>query len=176
MGKKARKSPAGESPLGQTIKDSASQIWLAGLGAFAKAQAEGGKVFEALVEEGGLLQRQGRQVSGEKVLEVSEKVSKVASDLSKQANQTWDKLEKVFEDRVARALKSLGVPTSKDLEALSARLDALTPKARSAAPGAPRAKPTTGGSAPKKSGVSKKSPPRKPAAKKSPTRRSGPAK
>ena len=43
-------------PLTNTIRESAQQIWLAGLGAFAKAQAEGGKVFEALVREGQTMQ------------------------------------------------------------------------------------------------------------------------
>jgi hypothetical protein len=42
----------GENQLAQTVKDSAHQIWLAGLGAFAKAQEEGTKVFDALVKEG----------------------------------------------------------------------------------------------------------------------------
>ena len=38
--------------LSSAVKDSAQQIWLAGLGAFAKAQEEGSKVFDALVKEG----------------------------------------------------------------------------------------------------------------------------
>jgi cell division septum initiation protein DivIVA len=41
------------------------------------------------------------------------------------AGGTWDKLEKVFEDRVARALSRLGVHTQTDVERLSARVDAL---------------------------------------------------
>ena len=43
-----KKKPGAQ--LSSTVKDSAQQIWLAGLGAFAKAQEEGNKVFEALVE------------------------------------------------------------------------------------------------------------------------------
>ena len=38
----------------------------------------------------------------------------------------WDKLEKVFEDRVARALHSLNVPTKKDIDTLSKRVAELT--------------------------------------------------
>ena len=41
---------SGAVPLSDAVKESAQQIWLAGLGAFSKAQAEGGKVFEALVD------------------------------------------------------------------------------------------------------------------------------
>ena len=41
----------GDNPdLAGTVKESAQQIWLAGLGAFSKAQSEGGKVFQALVK------------------------------------------------------------------------------------------------------------------------------
>ena len=38
----------------------------------------------------------------------------------------WDKLSSIFEDRVARALQALGVPSAQDLDALVARVDALT--------------------------------------------------
>ena len=43
-------SPAGllDSQLAGAVKASAQQIWLAGMGAFAKAQEEGGKVFEEI--------------------------------------------------------------------------------------------------------------------------------
>ncbi|MGA2549868.1 MAG: phasin family protein [Burkholderiaceae bacterium] len=132
MAKKHRTNSgdAKDGPLASTIRESASQIWLAGLGAFSKAQAEGGKVFEALVKEGGALQRHTRKMTEDKVSEVSEKVSRAAGDLSRQANGTWDKLEQAFEDRVARTLKTLGVPTSKELQALSERLDALSGSGR----------------------------------------------
>ena len=39
---------------------------------------------------------------------------------------TWDKLEQVFEDRVARALSKLGVHTQSDVERLTARVDRLS--------------------------------------------------
>ena len=54
MADKKKRPPAGlfDSALAGTVKESAQQIWLAGLGAFAKAQEEGSKVFEALVKEG----------------------------------------------------------------------------------------------------------------------------
>lgn len=104
-----------ESQLSTTIKESAQQIWLAGLGAFAKAQEEGGKVFEALVKEGEALQAKTRKVAEDKVVEMTSK-----------ATGTWDKLEQVFEDRVARALHSLGVPTQQDVQTLSRRVAELT--------------------------------------------------
>ena len=41
------------------------------------------------------------------------------------AGGTWDKLEQVFEDRVARALSKLGVYTQNDVQRLAARVDEL---------------------------------------------------
>ena len=117
MGKKL-KALAGnltENQLALTVKDSAQQIWLAGLGAFAKAQQEGGKVFDALVKEGESIQARTRQATDEKVAAVAGK-----------AAIAWDRLELVFENRVARALSSLGVPSKKDIDQLAKRVAELT--------------------------------------------------
>jgi poly(hydroxyalkanoate) granule-associated protein len=119
-------SRAADMKLADAVRDSAQQIWLAGLGAFAKAQDEGTKVFETLVKEGSGLQRRTKQITEGAIGDVTGKVGKVAGDISKQATEGWDKLEQVFEDRVSRALNRLGVPNSKELAALEARIDALT--------------------------------------------------
>ncbi len=128
MGKKLKAMAEGKSDnqLASAIKESASQIWLAGLGAFAKAQEEGGKVFDALVKEGTGIQMRSKSFTEEKIGEVTGKVAKAAGDVAKQATQSWDKLENVFEDRVGRALSRMGVPTNKDMQALSARVEELT--------------------------------------------------
>lgn len=117
MGKKlkALAGDATESQLASTVKDSAQQIWLAGLGAFAKAQEEGGKVFDALVKEGENIQSKTRKMTDEKIAQVAGK-----------ATGTWDRLEQVFEDRVARALGSLGVPSKQDIDKLSRRVVELS--------------------------------------------------
>jgi len=112
---KAIAGGAGDKQFAQTVKDSAQQIWLAGLGAFVKAQAEGMKAFNTLVKEGETLQSRTSKVASSKVAEAAAK-----------ASGTWDKLEQVFEDRVARSLSSLGVPTKKDIETLSKRVAELT--------------------------------------------------
>jgi poly(hydroxyalkanoate) granule-associated protein len=97
------------------IRDSANQIWLAGLGAFAKAQEGGTKLFETLVEEGEKVQKRATKAAGDTIAEVKE-----------QATGTWGKLERVFEDRVSQALHGLNVPTKKDVDALSRRVSELT--------------------------------------------------
>jgi len=115
-----------ESHLRAAVKDSAQEIWLAVLGAFAKAQEEGQKVFKALVREGTSIQTRTMKVTEDKVHDVTAKVTKVAAGLQKQANGTWDKLEQVFVERVQRALHSLDVPTKHDIDGLSNRVHELT--------------------------------------------------
>jgi len=148
--------------LSSTVKDSAQQIWLAGLGAFSKAQEEGGKVFEALVKEGLTIQRKTQAVAEEKITEATSRVTTMASDIGSKAQGQWDKLENIFEDRVAKALAKLGVPSARDLEALSARVDALA-KGSKAAPAKAAAKPAA--KAPAKKAAAKKAAPAKAAAK-----------
>jgi poly(hydroxyalkanoate) granule-associated protein len=118
-------SSASGSPLSGAIKDSAQQIWLAGLGAFSKAQEEGGKAFESLVKEGMTIQRKTQAVAEERISEATSRVSSMATDISSKAAGQWDKLENIFEERVAKALNKLGVPSARDVEALIERIDAL---------------------------------------------------
>ena len=141
---------AEDKQLASAVRTSAHQIWQAGLGAFAKAQEEGGRVFSKLVEEGTNLQRRTRSMAEDKVSGVTDTVTKVADGVSKQASGSWDKLEQVFEDRVARALSTIGVPTQKDIQELTRRVEQLSravaaatgkkiPAAKPAAKAAPKA-------------------------------------
>jgi len=109
-----------ESQLAVKIRESANQIWLAGLGAFSKAQKEGVKMFEALVAEGEKVQ----VTVDERLADIG--LSKAMGALRERATDTTDKLEKVFEDRVGRALHVLNVPTHKDIDVLSKRVHELT--------------------------------------------------
>ncbi|MDK2126778.1 phasin family protein [Parachitinimonas caeni] len=115
MAKTLKKAATEEKQFAHVVLESANQIWLAGLGAFAKAQGEGAKIFENLVEAGKEVEDKSRKSAEDKVMAVSGK-----------ATETWDKLETVFQDRVARALNSLGVPSNKDLADLNSRIDELT--------------------------------------------------
>jgi poly(hydroxyalkanoate) granule-associated protein len=113
------------SHLAASVKESAQQIWLAGMGAFSKAQEEGSKVFEALVKEGQSLQKKTQGMAEEKLGEVTGKMSAMAETVTAKAGQNWDKLESIFEQRTAKAMSKLGVPTAKDVQALTDRVDAL---------------------------------------------------
>jgi poly(hydroxyalkanoate) granule-associated protein len=135
--------------LANSVKDSAQQIWLAGLGAFSKAQAEGGKVFETLVKDGVGLQRKTQAAAEEKISEATSKMTSMASgitakatgvatDITAKATGQWDKLENIFEERVAKAMSKMGMPTAKEVQALAKRVDELSAKLNKTA-----AKPAT---------------------------------
>ena len=128
------------TPLAGAVKESAQQIWLAGLGAFSKAQEEGSKVFDTLVKEGLSIQRKTQAVAEEKISEATSKMANMATDIQSKAGSRWDKLENIFEDRVAKALNKLGVPSAKDVDALIARIDELSKSVQKMNAKAPAAK------------------------------------
>lgn len=126
---KAESSSGGkpkEQDLQQSVLESSRQIWLAGLGAFSKAQAEGMKVFDTLVRQGEALETKTRHAASETAAAASGAAKAKAREMKAMAGGTWDKLEQVFEDRVARALSKLGVYTQSDVERLAERVDALS--------------------------------------------------
>ncbi len=110
----------------QGILESSRQIWLAGLGAFSRAQAEGMKMFETLVDQGRNLESRTRRAATETAAAAAGAAAQKAKEVHAMAGGTWDKLEQVFEDRVARALSKLGVYSQKDVERLAERVDALS--------------------------------------------------
>lgn len=126
----------------KSITESAQQIWLAGMGAFNRAQAEGGKLFEGLVRDGLSLEQTARSFAGARANVVRDAVEDRVDQARERATDTWDKLEKVFEERVQRALVKLGVPGRDDLNALTERVERLTAELRKAnnAPAKPAAK------------------------------------
>lgn len=149
--KKVSKKTARKS-TGNNVQDNAHEIWLAGLGAFALAQEEGtnlvrrggklinettgqvisesSKLFERLVSEGKKLEGKGRKIAEDAVGGVRSDVEGRVGKAREQARTNWDKLEKVFEERVARALSRLGVPTSDEIQELSNRVQELNTRVR----------------------------------------------
>lgn len=104
--------------LVDAVAASAQQIWQAGLGAFAKAQQDGGELFDMLVRDGAQLHKLTQELGKDKVPGMTGKVGRLASG-------SWEKIEKIFEDRVAGALRSLGVPSREEIDALRREIDAL---------------------------------------------------
>ena len=145
-----------DSTLAQAVRASAQQIWLAGMGAFSKAQQGRHKVFESLIKEGSSLQRKTQSAAEDKIGEVTERMSAMAGDVSARAGQHWDKLESIFEQRTAKAMSRLGVPTAKDVDALIRRVDELAAAVQRLSQSAPAA-------AAKRAATSAAAPPARPA-------------
>jgi len=126
------------SQLSEKIKESARQIWLAGLGAYTKAEEDTGKIFEKLVKEGeeiesmtrGVVEKQFKAVEDtvEGVKDKVEGVKEKVEGVKEKATDTFGKLESVFDQRVSKTLIKLGIPTNKRIKELEARIEKLEAK------------------------------------------------
>ena len=129
--------------LSDQVKESAQQIWLAGLGAFAKNQDEGKKVFNKLVEDGLNLQKKTSETLHAKVSEATDKLNAMATNLGQTTpTQHWAPLEDLFHNRVAKALEKLEVPSAAELEALEIRVAQLEKLLKASGAHSPAAKKT----------------------------------
>ena len=149
----------------RSLAGSAQQVWSAGVGAFARAQTEGTRMFEALVKEGMSLERNTRKLAAGKVDAMRDAVEEHVGNARERAVDTWDKLEKVFEDRVQRSLTRLGVPGREEIAALIDRVDQLNRELRKLS-GVPVAKKSA-----TKTAAAKKSAAKKASANKTPARK-----
>ena len=114
------------------VKAYARKIWLAGLGAYAKAGQEGVEYFKDLVKAGEGVEKQGKKLVSEQAdaanSQIETQLNSVKSSVSEVKGKVevqFDKIEKAFDNRVASALNRLGIPSKQDVEALSAKLDEL---------------------------------------------------
>ncbi|HEY9380932.1 MAG TPA: phasin family protein [Burkholderiales bacterium] len=122
MAKKQTAHRAGDNvsdaELAHTLRVAAQHIWLAGLGALARTQEESAKVFGALKSEGRHTSRSARQ-------RLSEDVSRVTTQAVRGASGAIERLDQLFDARIGRTLRQLGVPTARDMQAIVDRLDEL---------------------------------------------------
>jgi len=117
--------------LSEKIKESARQIWLAGLGAYTKAEEDTGKIFDKLVKEGEEIETMTRGVVEKQFKAVEDTVEGVkdkVEGVKEKATDTFGKLESVFDQRVSKALIKLGIPTNKRIQELEARIEKLEAK------------------------------------------------
>ncbi|HPA02450.1 MAG TPA: phasin family protein [Chiayiivirga sp.] len=119
-----------ETDISRGIMDSAQQIWSTGVKALGRAQQESTRLFEALVKEGVNVEKKTRSLTSGKVNAVRDSVENRVEQVKDRAADTWDRLEKVFEERVQRALVRLGVPGREELQALIHRVDQLNSRLR----------------------------------------------
>ena len=113
--------PENDPQLAAKIKDSARQIWLAGLGAYTKAEEDTGRFFDRLVQEGEQLESKTRGVVEKQIKSVEDRVGGVRD----KATGTWDRLETMFDERVSGALRRLGIHRREEIESLERRIEVL---------------------------------------------------
>jgi len=105
-----------QTPAG--LKGTATEIVLAGLGAFNLAGEEGSRIFKSLVARG----REQKDQNKEWLDGLAER----AQGLKGEAKSALGRVATPIEDGLATALQSLGVPTRKEILALTHRVEALT--------------------------------------------------
>lgn len=120
--------PENKTKLLSEVKHYGRQIWLAGLGIYFKAGQEGLGYLKELVKTGEGAEKQGKALVAEQVEAASEELDSVKNNLSTVKGKVElqiDKIEKAFDNRVARGLNRIGIPSRQDVDALSAKLDLL---------------------------------------------------
>lgn len=108
------------------VKQYTRKAWLAGLGAYARAGQEGYDYFKELVKTGETVEKDGKKLVNKKIDAVNERVDDLKSDAVQAVEGRLEQIENAFDQRVARALNRLGMPSRHDLDALSVRLEQLS--------------------------------------------------
>jgi poly(hydroxyalkanoate) granule-associated protein len=104
--------------LQQDIMESAHKVWLAGLGAVAMAEQEGGKFFSNLVDKGEKLEKKSKQ----KV----EKAKGTVAGMKTVAESYWETFGRTIDDRMTAVIHRIGVPTKDEIESLTKKVEDLT--------------------------------------------------
>ncbi len=110
------------------VKAYARKIWLAGLGAYAKAGQDSADYFNELVKAGEGIEKKGKKLVDEQVEAANSQIDSVKSSVTgvkEKVEVQLDKIEQAFDNRVASALNRLGIPSQQDVAQLSAKLDQL---------------------------------------------------
>jgi poly(hydroxyalkanoate) granule-associated protein len=141
--KKGKRAPAKERGAMANVIGMGHQVWLAGLGALARAQREGPKLFESLVEEGGAIEHRQRtnvrHLAEGAWKELRETVDTRTAAARGKASEALDNLEEIFQTRVQKALQQLGMPTSQEIGALSRKVNELNRSVQALGRGKPTA-------------------------------------
>jgi poly(hydroxyalkanoate) granule-associated protein len=143
-----RRTRAKTSKAPANVVEGVQQIWLAGMGAIARAQKEGPAAFQDAVADGFKLLTQSRSSAEKMIRDVFESAQgSVQSRLDSardQATETWDNLEVLFQSRVQRALQQIGVPTAEEIRLLTRRVAELNDNVKSLAARPARGKRPSG--------------------------------
>jgi poly(hydroxyalkanoate) granule-associated protein len=122
----AKKAPARRAPRKPAAGRAAPTSRPGWPSALAKAQQESAHLFESIMKQGQRLEQRTKQAAVDTAAAARGAASAKAKEMQQIAGGTWDKLEQVFEDRVARALSKLGIYTQNDIQRLADRVDELS--------------------------------------------------
>jgi poly(hydroxyalkanoate) granule-associated protein len=176
---KGKRGAAANAPT--VVIEGVQQIWLAGMGAIARAQKEGPAAFQDAVADGFQLLNRSRSAARKMIQDAFEdtqvNVQGRLESAREQAGETWDNLELLFQNRVQRALQQLGVPNADEIRLLARRVAELNDNVVALTKAAPRGRskttPAAGRSAPRKKAKKAKSPARGKSRRKAPAKRRG---
>ncbi len=104
--------------LPEEVRESASRIWLAGLGALATAEEEGSKLFKNLVKKGEEVESRGKEEIG--------RFRDLVAEVRGKAGRAIEGVSDRIDDQVAAALARLGVPSKDEIATLSSRVEELS--------------------------------------------------
>jgi poly(hydroxyalkanoate) granule-associated protein len=146
----ARKARPAAARAPATVIENVQQVWLAGMGAIARAQKDGPAAFQDAVAEGLKLLNRSRSSAEQMIRDVFESAqgsvqSRIGSARD-QAAETWDNIETLFQSRVQKALQQLGVPSAEEIRLLTRRVAELNESVKALSAGrvrgrkAPRAR------------------------------------
>jgi poly(hydroxyalkanoate) granule-associated protein len=128
-GRKGSGGSSGPQAAQEQLRQAVQQVWLAGMGAIARAQKDGPAAFQDAVTEGLKLFGQTGTTAQRRVRDVvgaaQETLQARVGGAREQAQETWDNLEALFQSRVQRAMHQLGVPTAEEIRELSRRVAEL---------------------------------------------------
>lgn len=165
MSKQERKSAA------KAIADSAQQIWLAGLGAFAKAQEEGSRMFDQLIADGAELEKRTRKYTHEHLASLRDQMEGTVQRLRSSGESSMKKIQGLVDARVAQAMERLAVPSREDFEALMAQMESMREQVLSTLTGTGEATAAAAAPARKAARAPAKRPAAKPAPRRSPAKK-----
>jgi poly(hydroxyalkanoate) granule-associated protein len=125
----ANKGRTGARKARADVIENVQHVWLAGMGAVAKAQKEGPAAFQDAVAEGLQLLTRSRTTAEKMIRDIFESaqgsVQTRVGSAREQASETWNNLEALFQSRVQKALQQIGVPNASEIRLLTRRVAEL---------------------------------------------------
>jgi poly(hydroxyalkanoate) granule-associated protein len=130
----ARKARAGGEAAQVQLLQAVQQIWLAGMGAMGRGQRDGPAAFQDAVMEGLRLLNHSRSVAQGMVRDAFESAQETlqsrVGNAREQAQETMDNIEALFQSRVQRVMRQMGVPTAEEIRILTRRVSELNENVR----------------------------------------------